>query len=485
MREIGRLRYWVQKVLPLVYDDSLSYYELLNKVVWKLNEVIETTNDYYELFGIKIADPINWSIDTQYQQYTIVMDSNGNGYISKQPVPVNVRLDNEDYWTPIFNFGEVLEGVKIGITKYDFGNNPTTDVAISKGSLLYWKDVLYRAMVDMPIGTAFVVGTNIEEADLNDLLTDIIDRADELETNLNAEISARESGDSELETSIDGLNTTVSELNTTISELNSKSNYAQYDPNTDGAQVEVYSNYVRNKGCVYGAKITRNGLFGGDINRIIDVYVPPTSMTAPEVARLNKFRAMIGGPLRGKYVKNGIMYGDNIPEAQYWFGNGSGESGTGAGFGYMRVGQTDDAGVAARYDRFGILIWCPLIFYGSNINIPTTVMDAILTNGKTFRDYIWNGTHPRQVLVYNTNENNTNEFHFLVFSGRECGDVGFTCPEVVEYIRANYYNPRFAVNMDGGGNTTLYTGVSRVQPPQNYENRNTFAYLYASDAPTY
>jgi len=41
---IKHLRYWVQKVLPLVYDDSLSYYELLNKVVVKLNEVIELAN---------------------------------------------------------------------------------------------------------------------------------------------------------------------------------------------------------------------------------------------------------------------------------------------------------------------------------------------------------------------------------------------------------------------------------------------------------
>lgn len=38
-------RYWVQKVLPLVYDDSLSYYELLNKVVAFLNNVIETADD--------------------------------------------------------------------------------------------------------------------------------------------------------------------------------------------------------------------------------------------------------------------------------------------------------------------------------------------------------------------------------------------------------------------------------------------------------
>lgn len=34
-------RYWCQKVLPLVYDDSLSYYELLNKVVDYLNKTME------------------------------------------------------------------------------------------------------------------------------------------------------------------------------------------------------------------------------------------------------------------------------------------------------------------------------------------------------------------------------------------------------------------------------------------------------------
>lgn len=36
----GAFRFWCQTVLPLVYDDSLSYYELLNKVVNYLNNVI-------------------------------------------------------------------------------------------------------------------------------------------------------------------------------------------------------------------------------------------------------------------------------------------------------------------------------------------------------------------------------------------------------------------------------------------------------------
>lgn len=34
-------RFWCQKVLPLVYDDSLSYYELLCKVVDYINKLIE------------------------------------------------------------------------------------------------------------------------------------------------------------------------------------------------------------------------------------------------------------------------------------------------------------------------------------------------------------------------------------------------------------------------------------------------------------
>lgn len=36
----GAFRFWCQKVLPIVYDDSLSYYELLNKIVVYLNNVI-------------------------------------------------------------------------------------------------------------------------------------------------------------------------------------------------------------------------------------------------------------------------------------------------------------------------------------------------------------------------------------------------------------------------------------------------------------
>lgn len=37
---LKHFRFWCQKVLPLVYDDSLSYYEILCKVVTYINELI-------------------------------------------------------------------------------------------------------------------------------------------------------------------------------------------------------------------------------------------------------------------------------------------------------------------------------------------------------------------------------------------------------------------------------------------------------------
>lgn len=41
MADLTKFKFWCQKVLPLVYDDSLSYYEVLCKVVDYLNNIIE------------------------------------------------------------------------------------------------------------------------------------------------------------------------------------------------------------------------------------------------------------------------------------------------------------------------------------------------------------------------------------------------------------------------------------------------------------
>lgn len=45
---IKPINFYCQKILPLVYDDSLSYYEVLCKVIDKLNEIIIAYNQLLE-----------------------------------------------------------------------------------------------------------------------------------------------------------------------------------------------------------------------------------------------------------------------------------------------------------------------------------------------------------------------------------------------------------------------------------------------------
>lgn len=76
-------RYWCQKVLPLVYDDSLSYYELLCKVVDYLNKTME---DVETLHG----DVSN--LHTAYEE----LQSYVNNYFSTLDVQeeINHKLDD-------------------------------------------------------------------------------------------------------------------------------------------------------------------------------------------------------------------------------------------------------------------------------------------------------------------------------------------------------------------------------------------------------
>lgn len=45
MKDLHYFRFWCQKVLPLVYDESLSYYEVLCKVVKYINDLIASDKE--------------------------------------------------------------------------------------------------------------------------------------------------------------------------------------------------------------------------------------------------------------------------------------------------------------------------------------------------------------------------------------------------------------------------------------------------------
>lgn len=50
-KKLHTFRFWCQKVIPLVYDNSLSYYEVLCKVVDYLNRVIDNQNNIIDMIG--------------------------------------------------------------------------------------------------------------------------------------------------------------------------------------------------------------------------------------------------------------------------------------------------------------------------------------------------------------------------------------------------------------------------------------------------
>lgn len=76
---IQRFRFWCQKVLPAVYDDSLTYYELLCKVIDKLNELIAKDNEQSEVINL-LAEELN-ELKGLFEQF---MESGFDDYYADQ-----------------------------------------------------------------------------------------------------------------------------------------------------------------------------------------------------------------------------------------------------------------------------------------------------------------------------------------------------------------------------------------------------------------
>ena len=76
VKPLNHFRFWCQKVLPLVYDDSLSYYEVLCKVVNYINNLIGTNNqiiEYVDELKAELKVVQDWidNFDTSYAESII------------------------------------------------------------------------------------------------------------------------------------------------------------------------------------------------------------------------------------------------------------------------------------------------------------------------------------------------------------------------------------------------------------------------------
>lgn len=124
---LEKFRFWCFKVLPLVYDDELSYYEVICKCVDYINNLIENdkaiSNDVEQLkqemkqvqewidnYNTSFAE----SIIREYLATMIFVTISDSGYIVYN-IPAN--------WKSItFNTTGLDIGNNIGVGNYDYGH---------------------------------------------------------------------------------------------------------------------------------------------------------------------------------------------------------------------------------------------------------------------------------------------------------------------------------------------------------------------------
>lgn len=98
---------------PIHRAPYTNFHDLnLDWIIEVLNEFNTKLTDFVSLATIKYANPIQWNITSQYESNTVVVDSNGNAYLSVRPVPSGVSLDRTEFWTKIGNFDELWADVK-------------------------------------------------------------------------------------------------------------------------------------------------------------------------------------------------------------------------------------------------------------------------------------------------------------------------------------------------------------------------------------
>lgn len=206
-------------VNPIHKAPYTNFHDLnLDWIIEVLNEFNTKLTDFVSLATIKYADPIQWDITSQYEANTVVVDSNGNAYLSVRPVPSGVSLDRSEYWTKIGNFDELWADVKRAITPLDEGHSPTATADRAVNDLVWVNGALVRVTKAMTAGDAYVPGSNCVSSSTNEVLHYLItafndglsaeqtarEEADtKLQTAIGAETTARENADTKLQTAID------------------------------------------------------------------------------------------------------------------------------------------------------------------------------------------------------------------------------------------------------------------------------------------
>lgn len=214
--------------------------------------------------SLTFADPMLHDITKTYAKNTIVLDNNGNAYVSLQPVPVGVALGNQDYWLMVFDYEAFIEKVNKNFTAKYYRGQYRATAAMAIGDWLTVDDVLCKATAAIAADDVLEVGVNIEHFTLEDFIKAFMTSANQMIQQYKNDIDASE---------LAYRNQLAQDIANTTASLQ-----AQLDAAISGVTVdsEVINARVGNDHVTYptlgdAIRTQINNLQNADINNMIDI----------------------------------------------------------------------------------------------------------------------------------------------------------------------------------------------------------------------
>lgn len=282
-------------------------------IITMLYDMIDQVENFVTMNAVKYASPIQWSITSQYEKNTIVVDPvTGTAYISAKPVPMGVALSRTDYWNVIFDLGRFITlAAQNFANSYEAVVTTTATMPTDKDKWVVWNSILYRAKNDIHVGDMYVIDGNIEKYtvemffdELAHLIAEETEARIEADNDLHSEIVdesvARENADTTLQDNIDAEAQTRANQDYILNGRIDEEANARYEAD------QAIQNYY-------------NGQVDSINSHIGDLSALQTSNKSNVVSSINEvFSLAKKRRLQGKKIH---IFGDSISD-QDWSGSG-------------------------------------------------------------------------------------------------------------------------------------------------------------------
>lgn len=196
--------FWCQKVLPLVYDESLSYYEVLCKLIHFINQLIDAINEMVDV------------LEEHDARITIL--ENWKNTLDQWKTEIETRVTNiENGTTPIPL--PIATATRLGVVKIGEGVNVQADgtISVEGGSSPY---VLPTMDDDVKGGARLGEGLVITDTDKLDVDVDNLDLSNnESITSIQNDITEINENITNIEGDIQNIEGDVQALNTDITNI--------------------------------------------------------------------------------------------------------------------------------------------------------------------------------------------------------------------------------------------------------------------------